>query len=130
MDKKILLIDDDKKMSALIKMKLEENNYIVDVAYDGITGGKLALENKYDVIIMDVIMPGIDGFELCKKIRHNVISPILMVTSLDMIEDRVYGFTCGADDYLSKPFQFNDLTIRIDRLINRINTPESINTKF
>jgi DNA-binding response OmpR family regulator len=125
MEKKILLIDDDKKISALIKFKLEENNYIVDTAYDGISGGELALGNNYDLIIMDVIMPGMDGFELCKKIRNSVKSPILMLTSLDMIEDRVYGFTCGADDYLPKPFQFNDLTNRISQLINRVNTPET-----
>jgi len=130
MDKKILLIDDDRKMSALVKIQLEEHNYIVDAAYDGIEGGKLALKNNYDLIIMDVIMPGIDGFELCKKIKNSVKSPILMVTSLDMIEDRVYGFTCGADDYLPKPFQFNDLTNRIYQLINRVNTPETIKIKL
>jgi two-component system, OmpR family, copper resistance phosphate regulon response regulator CusR len=113
---KILLIDDDQEISSLIKIELENYNYTVDAAYDGINGEKLALENRYDLILLDVILPGMDGFELCKKIRHKVTAPILMLTSLNSIEDRVTGFSSGADDYLTKPFRFHELMNRINAL--------------
>ena len=113
---KILIIDDDPKMTSFIQLGLENYNYSVDIAHDGYDGKKLALKKKYDLIILDVMLPGIDGFDLCKQIRHKVKSPILMVTSLDMIEDRVYGFNCGADDYLTKPFIFQELLYRIKAL--------------
>jgi DNA-binding response OmpR family regulator len=118
---KILLIDDDSEISALIKIELEDYNHIVDVAYDGIAGENMIRENNYDLIIMDVLMPGMDGCTLCKKIRHIVKAPILMITSLDLIEDRVRGFSCGADDYLTKPFRFHELMNRIDALEARPN---------
>jgi DNA-binding response OmpR family regulator len=93
---------------------------MVDVAYDSAMGEKLALKKTYDVIILDVIVPGINGFELCKKIRnHNIKTPILMLTSLDSTEDKVTGFDNGADDYLLKPFQFQELLARIKALDRR-----------
>lgn len=113
---KILLIDDDVKLTTIIKVGLEEKNYSVEVADDGYTGKRLPLENKYDLIIMDVMMPGIDGFELCKKIRNDVKVPVLMISSLNMIEDRVTGFNCGADDYLIKPFSIKELISRMESL--------------
>ncbi len=114
---KILLIDDDKKLTSVLKLGLEDKNYEVDVAYDGNAGKKLALEKKYDLIILDIMLPGIDGFELCKKIRNKLDTPVLMITSLNMIEDRVTGFNSGADDYLIKPFSINELLARI-KLLN------------
>ena len=110
---KILLIEDDEPLASFVKMGLEDNNYIVEVASTGILGKKLALENLYDLIIMDVMLPDLNGFELCRKIRHLIKTPILMVTSLGMIEDRLTGFNCGADDYLTKPYNFNVLLARI-----------------
>jgi two-component system copper resistance phosphate regulon response regulator CusR len=117
---KILLVEDDPKISSFIRIGLESNVCIVDSAYDSAMGEKLALSRKYDVIILDVIIPGISGFELCKKIRNNnILTPILMLTSLDSVEDKLTGFDCGADDYLLKPFSFQELLARLKALNRR-----------
>jgi len=117
---KILLVEDDPKISAFIKIGLESNDCLVDNAYDSIIGEKLALTRKYDVIILDVVIPGISGFDLCKKIRNNKnMTPVIMLTSLDSVEDKLTGFDCGADDYLVKPFSFQELFARIMALIRR-----------
>ena len=113
---KILLVDDDLALCSILKMELEDNDHKVDLAHDSTLGKKKAFENKYDFIILDIILPGINGFELCKKIRNVVKAPILMLTSLGLIEDRVKGFNCGADGYLSKPFNFHELHNRITEL--------------
>ena len=117
---KILLVEDDPKISTFVKIGLESNECIVDIAYDGTIGEKLALSRKYDVMILDVVIPGISGFELCKKIRNNNNStPIIILTSLDSVEDKLTGFNCGADDYLLKPFSFQELLARIKALNRR-----------
>lgn len=117
---KILLVEDDPKISTFVKIGLESNECIVDIAYDGTIGEKLALSRKYDVMILDVVIPGISGFELCKKIRNNNNStPIIILTSLDSVEDKLTGFDCGADDYLLKPFSFQELLARIKALNRR-----------
>ena len=119
---KILLVEDDPQISSFVKLGLERSDCSVDVAYDGTMGEKLALKKKYDVIILDVIIPGITGFDLCKRIRkNNIKTPILMLTSLDSIEDKVMGFDSGADDYLLKPFVFKELKARINALNRRSN---------
>ena len=114
---KILLIDDNKDLTTILKIGLEEKDFEVEVAFDGCTGKSLALKNKYDLIISDAMMPGIDGFEVCKKIRHKLETPILMITSLNMLEDRIMGFNSGVDDYLVKPFTIKELISRI-KLLN------------
>jgi Response regulators consisting of a CheY-like receiver domain and a winged-helix DNA-binding domain len=117
---KILIMEDDPKISSFVKLGLEKNDCTVDVAYDSAMAEKLAMKKKYDVFIFDVIVPGINGFELCKKLRNNnVKTPILMLTSLDSTEDKVTGFEYGADDYLLKPFQFQELLARIKALDRR-----------
>jgi two-component system copper resistance phosphate regulon response regulator CusR len=117
---KILLVEDDPKISAFVKIGLESNECLVDIAYDSTIGEKLALSRKYDVIILDVVIPGISGFDLCKKIRNNQnMTPVIMLTSLDSVEDKLTGFDCGADDYLVKPFSFQELFARIKALIRR-----------
>ncbi len=117
---KILLVEDDPKISAFVKIGLESNDFIVDIAYDSPIGEKLALTKKYDVIILDVVIPGISGFELCKNIRNkSILTPVIMLTSLDSVEDKVQGFDCGADDYLIKPFNFQELLARIKALNRR-----------
>ena len=117
---KILLVEDDPKISSFVKIGLESNDFMVDVAYDSPIGEKLALTKKYDVIILDVVIPGISGFELCKNIRNkSILTPIIMLTSLDSVEDKVQGFDCGADDYLIKPFNFQELMARIKALNRR-----------
>ena len=117
---KILLVEDDPKISSFVKIGLESNDCLVDTAYDSAIGEKLAFSRKYDVIILDVVIPGISGFDLCKKIRNNNnLTPVIMLTSLDSVEDKLTGFDCGADDYLIKPFSFQELFARIKALIRR-----------
>jgi DNA-binding response OmpR family regulator len=117
---KILLVEDDPQILSFVKIGLESFNYVVDSAYDGSMGEKLALSRKYDVIVLDVVIPGISGFELCKLIRNNnIMTPVLMLTSLDSVEDKLIGFECGADDYLLKPFSFQELVARIKALNRR-----------
>ncbi len=117
---RVLLVEDDPKISSFIKIGLESNNFVVDNAFDSVMGEKLALSKKYDVIILDVVIPGISGFELCKKIRNfNNLTPVIILTSLDSVEDKLTGFDCGADDYLVKPFSFQELLARIKAMIRR-----------
>jgi DNA-binding response OmpR family regulator len=117
---KILVVDDDERMTSFIKMGLEDHDNLVDIAYDSKMGEKLATSKKYDVIILDVMLPGFNGFELCNKIRKKqVTTPILMLTSLDSTDDKVTGFEYGADDYLVKPFDFPELLARIMALDRR-----------
>jgi DNA-binding response OmpR family regulator len=117
---KILLVEDDPKISSFVKIGLESNNFLVDIAYDSAIGEKLAFQRKYDVIILDIVIPGISGFELCKRIRNNnILTPVIMLTSLDSEEDKLTGFNCGADDYLTKPFSFQELLARIKALNRR-----------
>ncbi len=119
---KILVIEDEQKVATFIKSGLEEHHYEVDLAYDGWMGKRLALGNSYGVVLMDVIIPGINGIELCKSIkevRPNL--PILMLTALGTTSDKVVGFDAGADDYLVKPFEFEELLARIRALTKRLN---------
>jgi two-component system copper resistance phosphate regulon response regulator CusR len=123
---KILLVEDDPKISSFVKIGLESHDCLVDTAYDSAIGERLAFSRKYDVIILDIIIPGISGFELCKKIRNNnILTPVIMLTSLDSEEDKLAGFDCGADDYLTKPFSFQELLARI-RALNRRNKGTSV----
>ncbi|MFZ6010603.1 MAG: response regulator transcription factor [Bacteroidota bacterium] len=120
---KVLIVEDEQKLCTLIKHVLEENSYEVDVAYDGQIGEKLALRKNYDIIILDIIIPGINGLELCKIIKQNKPStPILMLTALGTTEDKVTGLESGADDYLLKPFEFAELIARMRALVRRSGT--------
>jgi DNA-binding response OmpR family regulator len=117
---KILIVEDEKKVAAFIQKGLEENNFHVDVAYDGLSGKEMALKNNYDLIILDIKLPLMNGFEVCSAIRKtNSQVPILMLTALGSLEDKVKGFDYGADDYLLKPFEFAELMVRIRALIKR-----------
>ena len=118
----ILLIEDDERIASLVKRGLEENDYNVTIAYDGQTGKKLALQNEYDLIITDIILPKLGGLELCKDIR--AAKPemlIIMLTALGTTDEKVEGFDAGANDYLVKPFDFRELHVRIRALTNRPN---------
>lgn len=117
---KILLIEDEVNVSAFIKRGLEEQSHQVDVAYDGITGKSLAFQKEYDVIILDIILPNSNGWEVCKSIRSlKINTPILMLSALGTIDDKVNGLDLGADDYLTKPFKFKELLARIRALSRR-----------
>jgi two-component system copper resistance phosphate regulon response regulator CusR len=118
---KILLIEDELKTLTYIRKGLEENAYFVDTASDGIVGKNLALNNTYDLIISDVILPGLDGRALCKELRAAKIeTPLLMLTALGGADHVVEGLDSGADDYLAKPFEFKELMARIRSLSKRV----------
>lgn len=117
---KILLIEDDEKISNFIKKGLEEEAFIIDTAFDGEEGFYLAQIYTYDLIILDLMLPKLDGIEVCKRVRQiNSKIPILMLTAKNKLEDKINGFEHGADDYLSKPFFFNELMARIKALLRR-----------
>ena len=116
----ILLIEDEQKVAAFIKKGLEEQFHNVTIAYDGGMGAKLALEQDFELIILDVILPNINGFEVCKQIRQfKKEVPILMLSALGTVNDKVQGLENGADDYLTKPFHFEELLARIKALDRR-----------
>ena len=124
----ILIIEDDQRVSELIKRGLEEEGYEVTVAYDGELGKKMALQNDYDLIITDIVLPKINGLELCKEVRAAKPSvPIIMLTALGTTDDKIEGFDAGADDYLVKPFDFRELNVRIRTLLKR--NVQSANTQ-
>ena len=116
----ILLIEDDERMASLIKRGLEEQQYTVDQALDGATGGQLALSKDYAVIIMDVMLPDGSGLVLCKQVKTvKPDVPVIMLTALGTTDDKLGGFDAGADDYLVKPFDFRELHARIKVLTKR-----------
>ena len=117
---RILVVDDDRRLCNIIKRGLLEETYAVDLAYDGEEGEYMAEINPYDLIILDIMMPRKDGIEVCRGLRSKrVNTPVLMLTAKDSIEDRVKGLDAGADDYLVKPFAFNELLARIRALLRR-----------
>ena len=119
---RILLVEDDIRISNFVSKGLRENSYAVDTAADGDDALFQASINSYDVIILDVMIPRKDGFEVCRQLRNDQIkTPILMLTARDAVEDRIKGLDFGADDYLTKPFAFAELLARIRALLRRGN---------
>jgi heavy metal response regulator len=117
---RILLVEDEKNVAAFIKKGLKEEAYTVDVAEDGPEGLLMATEANFDLIILDVMLPGLNGIEVCKTLRGKGINkPILMLTAVDSVERKVEGLESGADDYLVKPFAFSELLARIKALLRR-----------
>lgn len=116
----ILIVEDDIRIAELIKRGLQEHGFFPTVANDGLSGIKLALQNNYNLIITDIVLPKIDGFDLCKEIRQSKPdTPIIMLTALGTTDDKVEGFDAGADDYLVKPFEMRELLVRIRALLKR-----------
>jgi len=116
----VLLVEDEANLASFIKKGLEAESFNTDVAYDGYVGRQLFQQNEYDVVILDVNLPSINGFELCQLIkRENERMPVLMLTALDSLADKVKGFDAGADDYLPKPFAFQELLLRIRAISKR-----------
>ncbi len=117
---RVLVVEDSVKTASLIKRGLEEEGYAVDIAINGGEALSMAAAYPTDAIILDVMLPGEDGFEVCRKLREaGTWSPILMLTALDAVHDRVRGLDVGADDYLTKPFAFTELTARLRALLRR-----------
>jgi two-component system copper resistance phosphate regulon response regulator CusR len=124
---KILVVEDELKMADYLRRGLTEQGYIVDEAHNGVDGQHLALEYDYDVIVLDVMLPGLDGFSLLRSLRaarRTRDTPIIMLTARDRVEDRVKGLREGADDYLIKPFSFLELVARLQALTRRGRTQE------
>jgi two-component system, OmpR family, response regulator len=117
---RILVVEDHERMAGLIRRGLLEEGYAVDLVSSGEDGEWMVAENEYDAIVLDVVLPGIDGFELCRRIRGDGgWAPVLMLTARDAVDDRVRGLDAGADDYLTKPFAFAELIARIRALVRR-----------
>lgn len=116
----ILIIEDDLRVAGLIQRGLEEHGFVSSIAYDGLSGKKLALQHNYDLIITDIILPKLDGIDLCKQIRQiKPDMPVIMLTALGTTDDKIEGFDAGADDYLVKPFEMRELLVRIRALLKR-----------
>jgi heavy metal response regulator len=117
---RILVIEDEKKVSDFIKRGLKEEGYAVDLASDGEDGLFQAMEIAYDLILLDLMLPKLDGISLCKKLRQkNIRTPLIMLTAKDSVKDKVTGLDSGADDYLTKPFSFEELLARIRALLRK-----------
>lgn len=116
---KILVIEDELKLAEYLRKALTESCYVVDVAHNGADGRFLALDGNYDLILLDVMLPGVDGFTVMRNIRTEKRVPIMMLTARDKLEDRVRGLQDGADDYLVKPFALSELLARVQALLRR-----------
>lgn len=117
---KILIVEDEKKIADTLKFGLNEIGFTVDTAYDGQLGFHLFCANEYNLVILDINLPGINGYELCKLIRaKNQQIAVLMLTSMSTINDKIVGYDAGADDYMVKPFEFKELLLKIRSLLKR-----------
>jgi DNA-binding response OmpR family regulator len=122
----ILLIEDNQRLSESLRLTLEDNGYVVDTAFNGIDGQEMGMMTSYDMIILDIMLPGKDGLEVCRDLRNQHIrTPILMLTARDALEDKVVGLDSGADDYLVKPFELDELRARIRALLRRDSSSKS-----
>lgn len=116
----ILVVEDERRLAQVVRRVLEEEGHTVDVVHDGEEALAMAMDGSHDVILLDVLLPGIDGFEVCRSLRASrVDTPVLLLTALDAVEDRVRGLDAGADDYLPKPFAFQELLARLRALGRR-----------
>lgn len=117
---RILVVEDEHSIAEALRKGLTQEKYAVDVAYTGTDGYEMATDADYDLIVLDLMLPGIDGMEVCSRLRReNIHTPILMLTAKNQIQDRVKGLNTGADDYLPKPFAFEELLARIRALLRR-----------
>ncbi|MED4883956.1 MULTISPECIES: response regulator transcription factor [Bacillus] len=125
---KILIVDDEERIRRLLKMYLEKENFVIDEAADGNTALDKALTTDYDCIILDLMMPGKDGVEVCKELREKKATPVIMLTAKGEEANRVQGFEVGADDYVVKPFSPREVVLRVKALLRRASTTSYLHT--
>lgn len=119
-ERKILIVEDEQKIADTLKFGLVENGFHVEIAYDGLLGQRLFFDHPFNLVILDINLPGINGYKLCKMMRdHDAGIPIIMLTSFSTINDKIEGYDSGADDYLVKPFEFKELLLKIRVLLKR-----------
>lgn len=118
----VLVIEDNPDLSANIADYLEAKKYLVDIALDGVTGLHLAIAQPYDVIVLDLMLPGMDGLSVCRRLRQDarLTTPVLMLTARTTLDDKIAGYSEGADDYLTKPFELRELDLRLQALVRRV----------
>jgi len=123
---RILIVEDNQRLNDSLRLNLEDDGYAVDSAFDGLDGEEMARMALYDVIILDILLPQKNGLEVCKDLRnHHITTPIIMLTARDSLDDRVKGLDSGADDYLVKPFEMDELRARIRALLRRQSADKS-----
>lgn len=124
----ILVVDDEERIRHLLKMYLEREDYAIDEAADGETALEMALERDYDLILLDLMLPGMDGIEVCQKLRETKATPVIMLTAKGEEANRVQGFEVGTDDYITKPFSPREVVLRVKALLRRSSTTKFLET--
>ena len=120
--KKILIVEDESSISDFVKLELEYEGYQVSIKEDGREGLKEALENDYDLIILDIMLPSMNGFEICRRLKREKNTPVIMLSAKDSVTDKVNGLQIGADDYIPKPFAIEELLARINAIFRRVDS--------
>ena len=128
--KKILIIEDESSISDFVKLELEYEGYQVSIKEDGREGLKEALENDYDLIILDIMLPSMNGFEICRRLKREKNTPIIMLSAKDSVTDKVNCLQIGADDYIPKPFAIEELLARINAIFRRVDSLDNYIVKF
>lgn len=126
--KKVLIIEDEQNLARFIELELKHEQYDVDITYDGLSGLNKALQQYYDIILLDLMLPEMDGLEVCQRIRTQKDTPIIMITAKGEIYDKVVGLDNGADDYIVKPFEIEELLARMRALVRRYGEESHSNT--
>ncbi|MED3886870.1 response regulator transcription factor [Priestia aryabhattai] len=127
---KVLIVEDEEGLVEFLELELKYEGYLVDVAYDGRTGLDKAIKQKYDIILLDLMMPGLNGIEVCRRLRTTKDTPVIMLTAKDSVMDRVMGLDNGADDYLSKPFSIEELFARMRVIFRRQENNKMLDQKL
>ncbi len=128
--KKILIVEDESSISDFVKLELEYEGYQVSIKEDGREGLKEALENDYDLIILDIMLPSMNGFEICRRLKREKNTPVIMLSAKDSVTDKVNGLQIGADDYIPKPFAIEELLARINAIFRRVDSLDNHIVKF
>ena len=125
---RILIVEDEKMLSRFVQLELEHEGYTTDIASDGIVGLEKALKDDYDLMLLDLMLPGMSGIEICRRVRQHSKKPIIMLTAKDDVSDKVMGLDMGADDYVTKPFAIEELLARIRVALKHGSSEEKQNT--